>query len=163
MKEVKWITKNGVHIPITNKYMNEMIRNKKTNFAYKEDSEELRKKLDEDTKQTMQNLTTDEEKSLIGYTGYTYKEITETLVYGEPKEYKTFKNLNEINDDINLLDNVMAKSTIKENIITYNGTTSYFFGSPEVGDEIEIGVFSPVVVYVLSAINNGIPGSKSIS
>ena len=24
--EIKWITKNGVHIPITNKYMNDKIR-----------------------------------------------------------------------------------------------------------------------------------------
>ena len=33
MNEVKWITKNGVHIPITNEYMNNKIRrkNKKEN------------------------------------------------------------------------------------------------------------------------------------
>lgn len=27
MNDVKWITKNGVHIPITNEYMNDKIRN----------------------------------------------------------------------------------------------------------------------------------------
>ena len=42
MNDVKWITKNGVHIPITNKFMNSFIRNIASKDALK-DRQELEK------------------------------------------------------------------------------------------------------------------------
>lgn len=57
MNEIKWITKNGVHIPITNDYMNDKIRNKRkkdivayragTTYGQKESGTFLAKNKDE--------------------------------------------------------------------------------------------------------------------
>jgi len=73
-EDVIWITKNGVHVPITNAYMNDKIRSKIVNF-------EEPKKLSELEYQTLcdkfEKSLTDEEKKLIKHygvgAGYNYE------------------------------------------------------------------------------------------
>ena len=90
-------------------------------------------RLDNNTKQLLNDLNEDEKNSISNYVGISHKEINETLGLGKPKEQIVYKDINEINKDIKNIDSVMNKSQIKEDLTTFRGTY-HDFSQYKVGD-----------------------------
>ena len=88
-EETKWITKNGVHIPITNNYMNDFIRDsqKKDNLMKIEQNKKIYRAYNEN------NKSKDFDK-----TGYFYDDDKELVLenYGENLDTKSFDKNSKI-------------------------------------------------------------------
>lgn len=87
--EVKWITKNGVHIPLTNDYMNKMLRKEAGN--------------QDDLDTSIKQKTNDYMKE--HYWGYDNVEFVDVALMDKMKEYDrltrpTTSNLDELAEDI---------------------------------------------------------------
>lgn len=136
----------------TNDYMNKVIRARKSNLDYDEvifryvdgtlrmmpikyeqpNIEEFDKK----TKELKKQLSEEQKEAISSYVGIGHREINETMAYGEPKEKIIYSDVENIQKDIKLINQVMEKSTVNQNIICYRGDYLIDFNKYKVGDII---------------------------
>ena len=140
MGEIQWITKNGVHIPLTNDYMNKKIR--------KEQDEEINyKKIDMndyndlDITNVNGEITKDEERSLGRYSGIAYKEINHYLNNGKLIDDVDWTE-DEIKGYIKDINEAINKSTLNYNVKLYKGTKAKYYEKFNVGDTFELKMFN---------------------
>jgi hypothetical protein len=120
--DVIWITKNGVHIPITNDYMNNYIKQKSKNIKDYNENEEQFKKNNQNILYENQNFT-DEQKNAI-------KEWTSDTGYGGSSTINRFLNNKKelspeaqkiVNEKIEILQSTINQP-INEDIYVWYGT-----------------------------------------
>lgn len=107
-----------------------------------ENNETLYNKMLNNAENVKNNMPNEQLTAMKHYAGRGFKEINETLVYGEPKSgYELYNNVNEINYDIEQMDEIMKNNTIGENIIAYKGTLNENLENYNIGDEFELPIY----------------------